>query len=362
MLKKIEKLLCDLSTIQGLSGHEQAVAEYTRNKFKEIGLESTTDVIGNVYAGVKGRSNKLKVLLTAHMDQLGFVVRYITDKGFIKVDRVGGIPEKTLPSLRVLIKTENNEYVKGVIGNKSHHVTPPEEKYIVPKYTELFVDIGCNSREEVLALGINVGCPVTYRPYFEMMQNNRANGTSFDNRAALTALLILAEKFAKDPASCDVYFAGTVQEEYTIRGATLAARAVAPDIAICLDIATEGGTPGSENTSHVELGGGATMSLYNFHGRGTLNGTIPHPSLVKLFKETAKENNVPLQRTTLFGGLTELAYMQLEGKGIAGIDMCIPCRYTHTQVEVVDLNDIESIVSLVEKAIRNINDDFSLER
>lgn len=362
MIKQLEITLKELSLIPGLSGHEQLVSNYMESKFKGMGLEVNKDVLGNTSACIPGNERRLKVLVTSHMDSLGFVVKYITDKGFLKLDRVGGIPEKTIPALRVVVQTEDNTFIQGVIGTKSHHVTPAEEKYVVDKYTELFVDLGCKSRQEVYDLGIDVGCPVLYEPSFYKLQNTRVSGTSFDNRAACTALIHLAERFIDSPANCDVYFAGTVQEEYTIRGASLAARLLEPDIVICLDVAIDGDTPDLESTSHVSLGGGAVMCLYNFHGRGTLNGTIPHPSLVKLFKETAKENGLKLQRGTLFGGLSELAYMQLEGKGIAGIDIDIPCRYTHTQIETIDLTDILSVINLCEMAIRKIDSTFSITR
>ena len=362
MKEKVESIIRDLALLHGLSGHEQEVSNYISSKFNSFGLDSTVDTLGNTITHIKGTGKGKKILLTAHMDQLGFVVKYITPNGFIKVERLGGLPEKTLSSLRVAVKSDNGTYVNGIIGVKSHHITPPEEKYVVDKWQDLFIDIGCNSREEVFELGINVGNPIVYRPHFEKLQNDRVSGTSFDNRVACAMIVELAERFAKNPAISDVYLAGTVQEEYTIRGAILAARAVNPDVVICLDLALDGSTPDLENTNHVTMGQGPAISLYSFHGRGTLNGTIPHPALVKHFTETSKKYDINLQRTTLFGGLTELSYMQLEGGGIAGIDVGIPCRYTHTQIETIDLSDVVKGLDLVEKAVRDIDSNIKIER
>lgn len=358
----LAKLIEDLSLLPGLSGHEQAVARYVRSHFESLGLECFEDVLGNVFTVLGDKESEFTVLLTAHMDQLGFMVKTITDDGFIRIERVGGIPEKTLSSLRVSIQNERGELIPGVIGVKSHHITPPEEKYLVDKYQTLYIDLGCDSREEVLALGIDVGSPIIYRPYFEKLFNNRISGTSFDNRVPCAILLELANRLVKASPKVKVVLAGTVQEELTIRGATTVAAAVKPSAIFCLDVTIEGKTPDLHGQNHVYLGGGPVMSLYNFHGRGTLNGTIPHPALVKLVKETATEAKINLQRIAMVGGLSELAYMQVIGTGIAGIDIDVPCRYTHSQVETADLDDVEKTVDLMEAVVNRLSPDFRITR
>ncbi len=358
----LAKLVEDLSLLPGLSGHEQAVARYVRSHFESLGLECFEDVLGNVYTVLGNKESEFTILLTAHMDQLGFMVKTITEDGFIRIERVGGIPEKTLSSLRVSIQNEKGELIPGIIGVKSHHITPPEEKYLVDKYQTLYIDLGCDSREEVLALGIDVGSPIIYRPHFERLMNNRISGTSFDNRVPCAVLLELASRLVKASPKVKVVLAGTVQEELTIRGATTVAAAVKPAAIICLDVTMEGRTPDLQGQNHVRLGGGPVMSLYNFHGRGTLNGTIPHPALVKLVKETANEAHINLQRIAMVGGLSELAYMQVIGTGIAGIDIDVPCRYTHSQVETADLDDVEKTVDLMEAVVNRLRPDFKITR
>lgn len=358
MKQKLEKILEDLCLLPSLSGHEQLVSKYLKEKFESFGLPVSIDTFGNTMAHVKGRDGSKKVLVTGHMDSPGMMVKTIMDDGFIRFERVGGLPEKTLVSLRVAVQAKGNSYIPGIIGVKSHHLTSAEEKYRVDRYQELYIDIGCSSKQEVLDLGIRIGNAITYYPSFVHLQNDIVSGTSFDNRIACTCLVELAERFAKDQPDCDVYLAGTVQEEYTIRGAIFTARETRPDVIICLDAEMATDTPDLKGAGEVELGGGPVMSLYNFHGRGTLNGAMPHPSLTKLFEETAKEMGLNLQRVAGIGGLTELAYMQNEADGIAGIDIDVPCRYTHSCIETADLQDLKETIDLTEQAIRKIDKDF----
>ena len=362
-IAEIEAILRDLSQLPGLAGHEQAVSRYMKAYFEKLGFAVTVDTFGNTYTTISGTDpDAPSILITAHMDSLGFVVRCVDDDGFIAIERVGGIPEKTLSALRVSVQAKDGSLIDGIIGVKSHHVTAAEDKYKVDKYQTLYVDIGASSKAEVNALGIRVGSPVVYRPYYERMQNLRCDGTFFDNRVACAIALMLAQRFAEKPAAATVHIAGTVQEEYTIRGAILAARALKPDLCICLDLCMDGSTPDLKGYNEVEMGKGPAISLYNFHGRGTLNGTIPHPAMVRLMEDTAEQHGMPLQRVAMLGGLSELSYMQLENDGICGIDVGVPGRYIHSQIETCDLGDMEDTLNLTETAVRAINAQMSLER
>ena len=237
---------------------------------------------------------------------------------------------------------------------RSHHITPPEEKYIVDKYQTLFVDIGATCYKEVIEMGIDVGAPVVFKPNFQKLNKTRVYGTSLDNRIACSILLALSEKILSEKLENTVYLVGTVQEEYNLRGGMMAARSIHPQIAIALDVALESGTPDTAGVSRVKLGKGPVLSIYNFHGRGTLNGTIGHPSMVKLFEETAQRNGIPIQKSVNVGLLTDLSYVQLEGEGVYSLDVGVPCRYTHSPVESCDLNDLELTTDLLIHVLHNI--------
>ena len=345
MMNHLETYLRDLCLLPGLSGHEQPVCRYMARHFTDNGFQPRTDTLGNCMCRIEGTDASAPVMMIfAHMDSLGFIVRYIEEEGFIRLERLGGIPEKALPATEIQIGTRDGRWVDGVIGMKAHHVTPPEEKYIVDKYTRLFVDIGAASREEVLSLGIDVGSPVIYRPKYRRLQNERVLGSAFDNRSGCASLLALSDILRENPPVGTVWLVGTVLEEYNLRGAMVASRTVKPDIAVCIDGGSAADTPDLKGQSSGRLGGGPVLSHYNFHGRGTLNGTIAHPAMIRLMEECAEQAGVAFQRRALIGGLTDLSYVQLEGTGVRAIDLGAPRRYSHGPCEVMDLEDIRQLV------------------
>lgn len=348
MIKAIDKYMEDLTTLPGLAGFEQRVALYMSAHFTKNGFQVRSDTFGNCIASLEGTDATAPVVMVfAHMDSLGFLVRYIEDGGFIRIERLGGIPEKVLPATEIQIQCRDGSMVNGVIGAKAHHVTPPEEKYIVDKYTKLFVDIGAKSREEVLALGIDVGSPIIYKPRYQRLLKNKILASFCDNRSGCATLLALSDLLCGKPQKSTIYLVGTVQEEYNLRGAMMASRSIHSDVAICIDGGLGGDTPDLRGQTSAVLGGGPVLSHYNFHGRGTLNGTIPHPRMLALMEQGGRDAGIPLQRRASIGGLTDMAYLQLEKDGIIGVDVGAPRRYTHCPCEVMDLGDIVMLTKWV---------------
>ncbi len=362
MLSRIEKYLHDVALIPGLAGFEQKMAAYMSGVFRDLGYSPRIDTFGNCIVKSEGTKKDAPVIMVfSHMDSLGFLVRYIEPSGYLRLERLGGIPEKALPATQVQVQCRDGSMVDGVIGVKAHHITPPEEKYVVDKYMQLFVDIGASSRQEVLDLGIDVGSPIVYKPKFEKLLNNRVVMTAVDDRGGCTVILELANLLKQTEHPSDIYLVGTVQEEYNLRGAMMASRTIHPDIGICIDGGGGADTPDLKGFGDVRCGGGPIMSLYNFHGRGTLNGTIPHPAMVRLFEAASMRTGIPLQRSAHIGGLTDLAYLQLEGTGVRCIDVGYPGRYTHSPCELVDMEDLEKLSIVVMDVLKNIDGktDFS---
>jgi putative aminopeptidase FrvX len=318
--------------------------------------------LGNLIASLEGEADAPSVMLFAHMDQLGFVVRKIEADGLIRVERVGGVPERALPAQAVLVCVGGDSDVIGVIANKSHHATSPEEKYRVLPYAELYIDAGFSTADAACAAGVDVGAPVVYAPRFLQLAGGRIAGTSVDDRAGCAVALEVARALREAVRRPTVHFVFSVQEEFNLRGAVVAAQALRPDIAIQLDIMLATDTPDMASRGDVRLGHGPAMSLYSFHGRGTLNGTIPHPALVTLCQKAARRENLELQRSAHVGALTDSAYVQLVGDGVAAIDLGFPCRYTHSALEVCHLADLEGLTRLVVAAISSIDAAFNLDR
>jgi putative aminopeptidase FrvX len=301
-------------------------------------------------------------MFITHMDQLGFVVRKIEPDGFVRVERLGGVPERALAAQPVLLCVGAGRDVSGVIANKSHHATGPEEKYKVLPYQEIYIDTGLASAAAVRAAGIDIGTPVVYMPNVVELANGRIAGTSVDDRAGCAVLLELARRFTRSAVPPTVHLVFSVQEEFNLRGAITAVNALKPDIAIQIDLILASDTPDMAHRGEVTLGGGPAMALYSFHGRGTLNGTLPHPALVRLFEATAEKHGLPLQRSAHIGALTETSYVQIANEGVAVIDAGFPCRYTHSALEVCDLGDLAALAHLLEKATGAIDAGFSLDR
>jgi len=359
MIGILEKFM----TAFGPSGYEKEIACRFKEEISKTADDVSLDRPGNVIAHYKGRDPEAPVvMLFAHMDQLGFIVRNITADGFVQFDRLGGIAEKVLPGQRVCIAAQDGSLVPAVFGNKSHHASAAEDKYKVDQIADMYLDLGASSMAEVLGYGVDVGVPAIFKPSFETLGNGFVSGTAVDNRGGLSALVRTGEVLAEIPHDCTVYIVGTVWEEFNLRGAMLAARSIQPDIAICIDVVLTGDTPDLSGRYNVACGRGPAVGMYNFHGRGTLNGTIAHSGLVRLAQETANKKGIPLQRFASVGILTDLSYVQLEGKGAACLDLGFPARYTHTPVEVANINDIALTGDLAGHMICSISAGFDLNR
>jgi putative aminopeptidase FrvX len=357
----IRATLTELMLIPGLSGHEGRVARAIVAHLDRMGLAHRSDRLGNLISTIPGDPALPSVMVFTHMDQLGFVVRKIEASGLIRLERLGGVPERALPAQAVVLCTEAGD-LPGVIANKSHHATGPEEKYRVLPYAELYVDAGFLSAEEARAAGVQIGTPVTYLPRVLPLAGTRLAGTAIDDRAGCAVLLALAES-RRDKPGPTLHLVWSVQEEFNLRGVLPAATALMPDMAWQIDLLLACDTPDMAGRGEVALGGGPGISLYSFHGRGTLNGVIPHPALVRLMEGAAAGAGLPLQRSAHTGALTDLSYIQFLGPdGVACLDVGFPMRHSHSALEVVDLADLDGLARLLDAALDRITPDLPLVR
>ena len=354
-------LLAELMLISGLAGHEERVARAVAAHLDRLGIGRRSDRLGNLVTTLPGDPDAPSVMVFAHMDQMGFVVRKVEASGLIRVERQGGVPERALPAQAVLLSTDEGD-LPGVIGIKSHHATSPEERTRVVPYAELAIDAGFDSRTQAQAAGVRVGTPATYLPRVIELAGGRIAGTAVDDRAGCAALLALAAA-RQGRAGPTLHLVWSVQEEHNLRGILPAATSLAPDIAIGVDLLLACDTPEMASRGDVALGGGPGVSLFSFHGRGTLNGVIPHPALVRSAEAAALAAGVPLQRSAHTGSLTDLSYIQFMGSlGVACLDMGFPARYSHQATEVVDPADVEGLVALLDAMLDRVTPDLELIR
>jgi putative aminopeptidase FrvX len=294
--------------------------------------------LGNLITTIQGDPAKPSVMIFTHMDPWGFFVRKIDADGLIRVERMGGVSERAMAAQEVTLCGAAGD-IAGIIMNKAHHATTPDEKYKVLTAPEIRIDTGHGSKAAVEAAGIRIGTPVVYAPRVIELAGERIAGTSVDDRAGCAALLDLA-RARKGRDGPTLHLVWSVQEEFNLRGAVVAAQNLHPDIAIQIDLMLATDTPDMADRGEMVMGGGPGISLYSFHGRGTLNGVIPHPALVSLMEDTAAALSLPLQRSAQVGVLTDLSYVQLLGDGVASIDVGYPMRHSHSTIECCDLRDL----------------------
>jgi putative aminopeptidase len=344
LVSRLEKYCLTIAT----SGREEPMIRHMKDDFGAFTQDVSVDSFGNVMARFEASSpTEDTVMVFAHTDQLGMVVTKVEESGFIRVVRLGGVPERVLPGSVVKIIAHDGDVVTGVMGTPPHHLTPDAFKYQVPTIDKAYIDVGASSAAEVHALGIQVGDHVAYEPRFERLANNRVAGTSIDDRGGCAVLMGLAEHLAQKPASVNIVLVATVQEEFNLRGAMVAAEKIKPVAAISLDLVASGDTPEMGTPNGISLGGGPVMGLYSFHGRGTLNGVIPHPGLVAMVEASATKRAALLQKHATVGLLTDASYVQFVNGGTPSLDLCWPTRYTHTGVEMCSLEDLEGLQALI---------------
>jgi putative aminopeptidase FrvX len=355
-MSRIAEDLKALMLVPGVSGHEERIQAAIRER---LALQTWTDTLGNLCATMPGDGPA--VMLFTHMDQLGLIVRKVEDYGLIRVHRLGGIPEKALTAQEVVICAKSGD-IAAIVGMKSHHATRPEEKYKVLPATEIYLDAGFSSKAEAEAAGVLIGTPVAYRPHVVELAGGRIAGTSIDDRAGCAVLLNVARALAVRDAGPPVHIVFATQEEFNLRGALVAAQALKPAIAIQVDLMMASDTPDMDHLGEMQMGGGPAISLYSFHGRGTLNGVLPHPALVELFEAAADAERLPLQRSAQIGVLTDNSYVQLVGEGVAAVDVGFPMRYSHGPREMVQISDLEALSRLILAALSRIGPGFRTER
>ncbi len=336
------QLLAEICEASGAPGHEQRIREIVSREVTPLVDDISTDNMGNITAIKRGKQNK-KVMIGAHMDEIGFIVTHIDDNGFLRFHTLGGFDPKTLTAQRVIVHGKKD--LIGVMGSKPIHVMTPEERNKAPKTTDFFIDMGM-SKEEVEKV-VEIGNPVTReRKLIEM--GNCVNCKSIDNRVSVFILIEMLREIKDNPF--DIYAVFTVQEEVGIRGANVATQNIQPDFGFGLDTTIAYDVPGaSPHEKITELGKGAAIKVMD-------SSTICDYRMVKYMKEVASNNKIPYQLEILTGGGTDTAGIQrfTPGGSIAGA-VSIPTRHIHQVIEMADKTDIRNAIDLLHQSVKNLD-------
>ena len=346
------------SQLFGPSGEEDEPIRAFVQDLRAEGLEPHTDPLGNVIAKLsEAHEGYPTLMLSAHLDEVGFVVRKVEEDGYLRLHRVGGVNDRVVAGQRLVFRGEGGE-VEGVVGVKAKHASTAEELATVITVDDAYVDVFVSSAEEAQRRGITVGTLGAFRGVFGQ-HADFISGKALDDRVGVAMLLEVARRMRGTQPKVGVVLVATVQEEFSVRGGVTAARAVGADLAVCLDVAIATDTPDLQALGSVHLGRGPVISRFS---RANLNGIIPNPKLRRFVSETADRLALPIQYGVLQGGLTDGSFMQYEGKGIPTLDLSFPTRYTHTPVETCHLEDIEGGVHLVLGMLEHMPEGFDLGR
>ncbi len=320
----MNELIKKLVEAYGPSGFEDHLRAIIRDEITDLADEISVDAMGNLIALKKGDGSGLKVMIAAHMDEIGLMITHITEDGFCRFTNIGGISPRNLSGSRV-------KFADGRIGVVfSDRVTEAGKVYGLDKH---YIDVGATSREDC---PVRVGDAVGFeRPF--LAQGKRLTAKSMDDRIGCVVAIEAMKRLAETPH--DVYFVFTVQEEVGVRGAEAAANQLDPDVGIALDVTLTGDMPESAPMS-VSLGKGTAIKVKD-------SGMIAHQGLVKLMKQRAEEADIPYQLEVLTGGSTDARSIQIANGGAAAGCISIPCRYVHSPSETVDADDVENSIKLL---------------
>lgn len=341
------ELVRELSAVAAPTGNEDRLTAAVEAYVTGRGWRVQRDRLGQLAVSHGPADADVSVMLIAHLDELGLVVRAIEGDGWIRVHRLGGVPERVLPGLRLVVHTRAGD-LPAVVGTKSHHLTGTEEKYVARPATELYLDLGMDSAAQAVAAGVRVGDPITYAPSWTDFGHGRFSGTSLDNRVGVAAMLRVLDLLAEERPRALVHVVFSCLEEFNLRGTLAMAERLRPDIAVAVDIVPATDTPDLRGDGTSVLGGGPSLSRLTFHGRGTLGGLVPHPALVRAVEGAAAATGTDLQYDAVIGCLNDSAFLPMAtADGVAAISLGIPCRYTHSPVEMAQLDDVLGMATVV---------------
>ena len=342
-----KKLLKKLSETNGISGFEENLADIIEKVFEPYSDRITKDSLGNLTATKWADNNQdqtIDLMLAAHMDEIGLMVKSVDEDGFIRFTNIGGVDPRTLLAQEVII--HGNEDITGIIGAKSPHLLSSKERSKAPELKKLYIDTSLN-KEKVKEL-ITIGDMITLKREFMNLKNDFVSGKALDDRAGVVMLYECFKELSYLKSKVNVHAVATVQEEVGVRGANTSTYNIDPDIGIAVDVC-HGDMPGVENDLVVEMNKGPAIAF----------GPHVHQNIYKKMKSIAEDIGIPYQvEPWPHPAGTDAWAIQISKSGVASALVSIPLRYMHTSVETISMKDVRSGGKLLAQFIARIDSDF----
>jgi endoglucanase len=346
ILSKEIKLLEKLSNAFGPSGSEEDIAEILRKELEEYADETRVDKLGNILFYHNGKDGYPKIMLSAHMDEVGFIITFIEENGFLRFDTLGGITNNIMLGQQILLRSEKG-YLKGIIGTKPPHImTPEEQNKIIPK-EDLFIDIGADSINQAQEKGADVGVLGVFDIGFTNLGNGYFRGKSLDDRAGCTVLAEVFKLLKNSPYN--IVAVGSVQEELGVRGARTAAWQVDPDYGLALEGTFVADVPNTRpDRVSSKIKGGPVITILDRYA-------FTHPVILRTLIKVGKEKSIPYQFKKVPMGGTDAGAIHLTKAGVPSGTVAVPCRYIHGPASIIHTDDLKNTILLVTEFVKTIS-------
>lgn len=343
-LKRME----EITQVNAISGDETELSQLLKTYYLKYTEEIVYDNLGSIYAIKRcGKENAPLVMISAHMDEVGFIVHSITEKGALKISAIGGWWSQVLLSSRVSVKAKDKKQYKGTIASIPPHLLSKEIRNKPMEIDNMLVDIGCDTKEEVLALGINTGAPIVLEGSFEVLKNGkRLLAKAWDNRYGCIAGIDVFEALEKLQLEVDVAIGANVQEEVGIRGAQTASYLLKPDCAIVLDCSPANDLSGDKD-AFGHLGKGPLIRFIDAN-------YLPHRGFLEHYENILDKNKIPYQYYQSLGG-TDAGAIHKQFDGILTLTQCICARNIHSPSSIIDADDYQRTVEAVVSVLGSLN-------
>lgn len=344
------QMLKDLTDANGVPGNEDEPRAVMKKYIEPYSDEVTVDRLGSLIAVKKGKTEGPKIMIAGHLDEIGFMVTHIDDKGFLQFQTLGGWWEQVMLAQRVTVVTRSGEKIPGVIGSKPPHILSPDARKKPVEKRDMFIDIGASSKEEAMEFGVRPGDSIFPVCEFTVMKNDKLlMAKAWDNRIGCAIAIDVLRQLKDVDHPNTVYGVGTVQEEVGLRGAKTATNLIQPDIGFSVDVGIAGDTPGiNDKEALAKMGKGPQVLVYD-------GSMISHRRLRHLITDTADEAGIPYQFDFVAGGGTDAGAIHLTAGGVPALAICIATRYIHTHAAILHRDDYENAVKLLVEVIKKLD-------